>query len=156
MTKGKKLVTKKGFIKLEKELKDRMTKIRKEIADRLNEAKAIGDLSENSAYHAALEEYRFNETRINKLKDSISTLEVAPDKRGDATIDIGDKVKVRDTKSKRVLTYTIVGLREGDPTKGQVSSDSIVGSALVGKKVGQKVKVKLSVGEKEYEIVEIG
>lgn len=155
MNKDKKLVTKEGFNKLKEELKNRMNKLRKEIADRLDEAKAIGDLSENSAYHAALEEYQFNENRINKLKGLISTLEIAPNKRGDASIDIGDQVKVRDLEGKKVITYSIVGLREGDPTKGQVSSDSIVGSALVGKKVGQKVKVKLPVGEKEYEIVEV-
>ncbi|MBN2016166.1 transcription elongation factor GreA [Candidatus Dojkabacteria bacterium] len=153
---GKKLITKRGLKKLEDELKMRTDKMRDEIADRLDEAKAIGDLSENSAYHAALEEYQFNEARINELKDLISKIEVAPDESRDTDIDIGDTVKVKDLSTGRIITYDIVGLGEGDPLKGQVSSDSAVGGAIIGKKVGDKVKVSLPRGEQELEIIKIG
>lgn len=153
--KGKKLITTAGLRKLKKELKRRTTVIRKEIADELDEAKAIGDLSENIAYTAAIEDYQFNETRIRDLKELLSKLKVAPDRSGDLSVDIGDKVKVRDVKSDKTLTYSIVGEGEGDPAKNQVSASSVVGKALLGQKKGAKVKVKLPLGEKEYEILEV-
>lgn len=151
----KKFITKKGLEKLKAELKERTSVISKDIADKLDEAKAIGDLSENAAYTAALEEYQFNQTRISDLKDQIAKLEVAPDRSGDLKIDIGDKIEVKDLSRGKVLTYTIVGEGEGDPLNGLVSINSAVGLALVGKKVGQKVKVRLPVGETEYKILSV-
>ena len=151
----KRFITKAGLDKLNSELKERMTIIRKKIADKLDEAKALGDLSENSAYISALEDYQFNETRINELKDQIPKLKVAPDRRGDLFVDIGDKVEIKDLKNEKILSYHIVGEGEGDPSKNQISANSAVGIALVGKKVGQKVKIKLTAGEKEYEIVKV-
>ncbi len=155
MKEEKKLITKKGLKKLKDELQKRMSVNRKDIADRLDEAKAMGDLSENSAYHAALEDYRKNELRIDELKELISSLRVAPNRRGDSKVDIGDKVRIKDIKSDKIIEYEIVGLGEGDPSLGQISSDSKLGSALTGKKVGERVKLDLPIGIKEYEILEV-
>lgn len=150
-----KLITKKGLKKLRRELKKRETILRKEIADKLDESKGVGDLSENSAYIAALEEYQFNETRINELKELITKLKVAPDRSGDENIDIGDKVDVKDIESEKIRSFTIVGEGEGNPSEGMVSVNSVVGSALVGKSIGDRVKISLHVGEKEFEVVKV-
>jgi transcription elongation factor GreA len=155
MINGKKLITKNGLEKLEAELKHRIEKVRKGIADSLNEAKNIGDLSENSAYTAAIEEFHLNEARIKELKDLINSLEIAPEEREDEDVDIGDTVTLKDLVSLETVTYTIVGLGEGDPLNNLVSTDSIVGSAIIGRKVKEKIKVRLPRGEKEYEIIKI-
>lgn len=150
-----KIVTKAGLKKLEDELSRRLTSKRKEIADKLDVAKAVGDLSENSAYISALEEYQLNETKINELKDTIAKLKVAPDKSGDEKIDIGDKIKVRNCKTSKILEYNIVGEGEGDPSLLQVSFSSTVGKALIGKRVGERVNIKLPSGKVEYEIIDV-
>ena len=133
----------------------RLSKLRDEISNKLDAAKSLGDLSENSAYTVALEEYQFNETRIKKLQKLLAELEIAPEKHGDQAIDIGDKVEVRDLVTGKNLTYTIVGQGEGDPKLLQVSTDSLLGKALAGKKIGAKIKVKLPIGEKEFEIIKV-
>ncbi len=153
--KDKKVITKLGLEKLKRELKDRIGKLRDEIANKLNEANQSGDRSENSAYTAALEEYQHNEVRIRELKGLVKSLKIAPDRSGDSIIDIGDKIKVRDLESDLETEYTIVGSGEGDPLKGQVSSDSIVGSALIGKKKGDIVEVGLPNGNKRYKVLRI-
>jgi transcription elongation factor GreA len=152
---NKRVITRRGLRKLESELKERTTVTRKRIADKLDEAKAVGDLSENSAYAAAVEEYQHNESRIKELKEFIKTAEIAPDRSRDADIDIGDKVRLKDIENNKEVSYEIVGLGEGDPAQGQVSSDSVVGSALMGKKVGDKVEVSLPKGKVNYKIVKI-
>jgi len=152
----RKLITKKGLEKLKQELQNRSTAGREKIADKLDEAKGIGDLSENSAYISALEEYQFNEARIKELTEYVTNLKVAPDKSNDIFADIGDTVQVRDVTSKQKRSFTLVGEGEGDPLRGQVSVNSVVGKALVGKKVGDTVKISLPSGKKEYTIVKLG
>lgn len=153
--KDKKVITKSGLEKLKKELKNRINELRDEIANKLNEANQSGDRSENSAYTAALEEYQHNEVRIKELKELIKSLRIAPDKSGDSVVDIGDKIKVKDLESNLETEYTIVGSGEGDPLSGQVSSDSIVGSALLGSKKGDVVEVDLPNGSKRYKVLKI-
>jgi transcription elongation GreA/GreB family factor len=89
------------------------------------------------------------------LTEQISSFVVAPDRTGDSKIDIGDKVRVKDLKSGKEIIFSIVGIGEGDPTSGRISSDSAVGKALTGKTVGDKIKVDLPVGQNEYEILEL-
>lgn len=151
----KKLVTKAGMKKIKDELKERTTTIRKSIADKLDQAKSMGDLSENSAYHAALEDYQLNETRIKDLKRQIQTYEIAPDKSGDSKTDIGDKVIVKDLSTGDPLTYFLVGEGEGDPQTGHLSVNSVLGKELVGRKKGEKVKIVLPSGEKTFEIISV-
>ncbi len=154
MTGDKKLITKRGLQKLEEELNNRINVLRKEIANKLNEAAAIGDRSENTAYTQAIEEYQFNEARIKELKSLIRSYEVAPNKSGDLKIDIGDVVTLRD-ESGDERVYTLVGSGEGNPEKGYISSDSVVGSQIVGKKKGDKVRIILDKGEKIFEIIDV-
>lgn len=152
---NKKVITKDGLEKLKDELKERTTTIRREIADKLDDAKSMGDLSENSAYHAALEEYQFNEARIKDLKGQLQTLEVAPDKKGDSSVDIGDSVSIQDVEEGTELTYTLVGEGEGNPADSQVSVNSVFGKALVGKKEGEEFSVTLPSGEKKYKVTKV-
>lgn len=152
---GKKLITKRGLEKLKAELKKRKNVLRSKIADKLDEAKALGDLSENAAYTGALEEYQLNETKINELEEQILSLEVAPNKSGDLKIDIGDKIILEDRENGKTIEYSIVGEGEGDPSCGQISVNSPVGKALAGKVVGEIVKISLVGGDKEYKILEV-
>lgn len=150
-----KYITKDGLAKLEKELEHRVNVLRTEIADKLDHAKSMGDLSENSAYHAALEEYQHNEVRIKDLKALISTLVIAEDKHNDDFVDIGDTVIVEDTTTKKQETYKIVGQGEGNPIENQVSTDSLIGGALVGQKVGATVMIALPNGAKKLKVIEL-
>jgi len=150
-----KYITKEGLRKLREELDYRMTTLRKEIADKLDSAKSMGDLSENSAYHAALEEYQHNEVRIKDLKTQIPSLIIAENKGGDDTVDIGDTIEVEDLSSGRKIKYSIVGEGEGNPVMGQLSVNSAIGKALFGKKVGTTVKVELPTGTKEIIFVSV-
>ncbi len=152
--KQKKLITKDGLEKLKRELGKRESKVRKEIADKLDEAKKSGDLSENSAYISALEEYQMNEARIKELKKEIAEVKIAPNRSGDHIIDIGDRVKVKNGDGNEII-YEIVGEKEGDPLENKVSASSLVGKKLVGKKKGDKVEVDLPKGKKKIEIVEV-
>jgi transcription elongation factor GreA len=151
----KKVITKGGLKKLENELKQRTTLIRQSIADKLDKAKAIGDLSENTAYTAALEEYQMNEAKINELKSLLAHVEVAPDKSGDARIDIGDKIEIKDLSNDSIQAFTLVGEGEGDPVLGQLSANSVVGKSLLGKKRGDIVHIELPRGKKEYQIISV-
>jgi len=153
--KKKKVITKIGLKKLKKELAKRTGKLRDDIANRLDEANQSGDRSENSAYTAALEEYQHNEVRIRQLKELIKSLKVAPDKSGDSYVDIGDKIKVKDLGADKVIDYRIVGSGEGDPLKGLVSSDSVVGAALIGKCKGDTVEIDLPKGKRKLKIIDI-
>lgn len=152
---NKNIVTKEGLKKLKQELEERKTEVRKKIADKLDEAKAQGDLSENAAYTSALEEYQMNENKIRELKDQISSAKVAPNKSGDNSIDIGDKIKVKEIESGKEIEYHLVGDGEGDPQEGLISVNSVVGKAFVNKKEGDPVKVDLPAGEKEYKILKV-
>jgi transcription elongation factor GreA len=155
MKSKKRYVTKVGLDKLKEELEHRKTVLRMKIADKLDEAKAQGDLSENIAYTSALEEYQMNENKIGELKKQLSKVKVAPDNSNDSRVDIGDSVVVKDLSNDKVINYKIVGEGEGDPLNNLISSDSKVGSAFVGKEKGDKVAIELLVGKKEYEIIDV-
>ena len=149
----RKIITKQGLKKLQDELAHRVEEERKGIADKLDEAKAQGDLSENSAYTSALEEYHMNEARIKELRKILSELVIAPDRQGNSRIDVGDTVKLKDISDGKMITYKMVGEGEGDPLKGQISSKSKLGVNIIGKKLNDKVKIVLPSGNKEYKIV---
>lgn len=152
--KEKKLITKDGLKKLKEELKKRQTEIAAEIAERLDKAKAQGDLSENSAYISALEDFQLNQSKIKELKNLIANVEIAPDKQGDSVIDVGDEIEIQDENGD-CFTYKIVGLNEGNPSKNLVSVDSILGKSLVGKREGETVSVQLPMKVKKYKILAI-
>lgn len=122
--------------------------------DRLQKARAMGDLSENSEYTAAKEDLAFIEGRIMELATLLNNVEIIEEAISSASVvDVGRKVLVESRHGTH--EYIIVGEFEADPMNKKLSHTSPIGKALVGKKKGQKVKVVVPAGEIEYTIVEI-
>ena len=157
-----KYISPEGLKKLKKELEERRTKIRQEIANRLEEAKGLGDLSENTEYHTAKEEQIFNENRIIKLDEIIKNSVVFDSNKNqakDGKVDIGSVVEVEMIKkrdgSDGKRTFVIVGSQEANPAEGKISNESPLGVAFIGKKKGEKALVNTPKGEVEYKILKI-
>jgi transcription elongation factor GreA len=147
------LLTQEGLEKLNKELKHLINEKRKDIIERIREAAAHGDLSENADYAQAREEQSFIEGRIQEIEDMIKNAEIIHTSAHAHSVTIGSTVIVRvGGQDKR---YTIVGSNEASPNEGKISNESLVGKAVLGRKVGDKVKVSTISGEIEYEIVTI-
>lgn len=145
-------VTQEGLEKLKQELQYLKSIKRKDIAERLEAAKALGDLSENADYQQAKEDSAWTEGRINELEDIVSRAVIAnAPKAGIASI--GSTVKVSSGAQNR--TFTIVGATEADPAHGKISADSPIGSALVGAKVGDDILVKTPSGAQRYRVEQV-
>lgn len=151
------LVTKAGLEKLKVELKEYHDVRRKEVAARLKEAIAYGDLSENSEYEEAKNEQAFVEGRIVELEQMILNAKIiTDDKRGEDTVQIGTTVTVQNiTEEDEPETYTIVGSTEADPINHRISNESPIGSAILGKAKNDVVRVKVPAGVFEYKILKI-
>lgn len=154
---GKKatLVTKDGYQKLVDELDNLKNVRRKEMAERIKEAISYGDLSENSEYEEAKNEQAFVEGRILELEDKVKHAKIISEKHG-KTVQLGTTVYLRNAgKKSEEEVYTIVGSTEADPFEGRISNESPVGSALLDKKRGDLIKVKVPAGTVEYEITKL-
>lgn len=145
-------VTKEGLDKLKAELQALKTVKRKEIAERLEAAKALGDLSENADYQQAKEDSAWTEGRINQLEDLISRAVVAASPRA-GVVSIGSSVTVLVNGKQR--TFTIAGSTEADPAHGKISAESPIGSALIGTKVGEDVMVNTPSGQVRYHVEKV-
>ncbi len=148
------LLTAEGRAKLEAELKDLVEVQRPMIADDIHEAKEAGDISESSAYEHAKNEQARIEGRIRELTELLNkagTLELTTDA---SVVRIGSSVDVR-TSAGTERHFTIVSTHEADPKRGYISTESPVGSALVGKKVGDKVDVSTPNGVVTYNVLKI-
>jgi transcription elongation factor GreA len=152
------LVTKDGYKKLTEELENLKNVKRKEIAGRIKEAISYGDLSENSEYEEAKNEQAFIEGRILELEEKVKYAKIIDEKhkKGDATVQLGSKVKVKNRSKKSIDTqeFIIVGSTEAD-WEMKISNESPVGSALLDRSVGDRVKVAIPTGVVEYEIMSI-
>ncbi len=149
-------LTKERLVELEKELQEMKSSGRKEIAAKIAEARAHGDLSENAEYDAAKEEQGLFELRISKLENLLSRARVIdPSQFPDGEIHILSTVIIKNLKSDKIFEYTLVSPEEADFQAGKVSITSPVGQGLMGKKVGQKVTVKAPAGLLEFEILEL-
>ena len=136
-----KYLTKEGFKKLKKELEERKTKNRREIARDIKEAKEQGDLSENAEYSEAKGQQRENESRIMTLENIIRTSKVVDKNGKNSVVEIGSEIEVK-YGNKKMIFY-IVGSNEADPTQGRISNESPIGKVFIGKKKGDEVKVVL-------------
>jgi len=149
-------MTYEGIKKLEEELEYLKTVRRKEITEKIKVALGYGDLSENSEYDEAKNDQAFNEGRIiqleNMLKNAVvvDESEIPTDK-----VSVGSIVKVMDYEFDEEVEYAIVGSAEADPMNFKISNESPVGSALLGKKVGDVVEVTVPSGVSKFEILEI-
>jgi len=144
-------VSKEGFEELTAELKA-LKESRLAIAQKLEFAKSLGDLSENAEYSEAKEEHMVNESRIAQLEDFLSRAKLIPKRSGDA-VQLGSTVTVSDGKSE--LAYTIVGTQEVDLASKRISHESPFGQAFLGKKKGDTVMVRTPKGEVSYIIESI-
>jgi len=150
------LLTKEGYAAKIAELDALRTVRRPEIAERLKEAIAYGDLSENSEYDAAKNEQAELEYKISELEGLIKNAKVIEENTKADVVRIGQKVKIRKIGSKETMEFTIVSSSEADPINKKISNVSPVGAALIDKKVKEKVDVKLPDGTAKYEILSIG
>ena len=157
MSQSKKFImTYEGIKKLEEELEYLKTVKRKEITEKIKVALGYGHLSENSEYDEAKNDQAFTEGRIiqleNMLKNAVvvDESEVPKDK-----VSVGSIVKVMDYEFDEEVEYTIVGSAEADPMNFKISNESPVGSALMGKKVGDVVEVTVPSGVSKFEVLEI-
>jgi len=146
-------LTAKGLEALKKELLDLTGVKRPFLVDRLSNARSQGDLSENSDYQNAKEELGFLEGRIDELTDVIKNANVVKDTGNGNLVGVGTKVTVRVNGIKN--TFEIVGEWEADIVNKKISHTSPLGSALVGKKIGEKFEVEAPVGKILYEVVSI-
>ncbi len=149
-------LTKERLVELEKELQEMKTNGRKDMAARIAEARAHGDLSENAEYDAAKEEQGLFELRISKLEATLSRVRVIdPSQLPDGEAHILSKVKIKNLKNQKVLEYILVSPEEADFQAGKISVTSPVGQGLMGSKTGQKINVKAPAGLLEFEILSI-
>ncbi|HHT25485.1 MAG TPA: transcription elongation factor GreA [Clostridiaceae bacterium] len=149
-------MTYEGIKELQDELEYRKTELSIEIAERLKEARALGDLSENSEYDDAKDAQAKNEVRIADIEAILKNAKVIEDTEiSSDLVTLGSKVKLLDIEYNEELIYTIVGSLEEDIFKNKISNESPVGSAIMGCKAGDTVKVRSLAGELEYKILEI-
>ncbi len=146
------LITKEGLEKLEAELKEREGKVRKHIANTLDEMRNQGDLRENDAYSMAIEEQHINEERILEIRLKIKNAKVVKD-RGKDTVGVGDTVVLEGEKK---LEYQLVSEEETNPLEGKISYLSPIGKSVMGKKIGDKIQIETPKGSISYKIVSIG
>lgn len=152
----KNILTYEGLKKLEEEIQDLKVVRRKEVADKIKEAREQGDLSENAEYDAAKEEQREIEARIEEIEKILKNAEVVDEEEVDVdTINIGCRVKVFDMEYDEELELRIVGSTEACSLEGKISNESPVGKALLRHKVGDVVEVETHAGVVEYKILEI-
>lgn len=151
------LVTKEGFDKLKEELEQLKSVRRREVAERIKEAISYGDLSENSEYEEAKNEQAFVEGRIMELEDKVKHAKIIAENHKTKSVQMGSTVHLKNvTKGKDDLEiYTIVGSTEADPFTNKISNESPVGSAVLDKQKGDKVKVIVPAGTIEYVIMKI-
>lgn len=139
---------------LKQELQNLKTVSRREIADRIEAAKALGDLSENAEYHEAKEAMAHLEGRIYEISELLKNARVIEEEVGaKGVVRIGSTVKV--DVNGREKTFQIVGSNEADPLAGKISNESPIGSSLLGAKVGDTVEVESPGGISRYRIIDV-
>ncbi|MFW5940747.1 MAG: transcription elongation factor GreA [bacterium] len=145
-------ITKEGLQKMKEELEHLISVKRPELSERLQEAIAQGDLSENADYDYAKQEQAFLEGRIQELEDAIRRAKVIEDNGPTNAVRVGSTVTITENGYDEVEQYRIVGAQEADPTNGYISNESPIGQALLGAKVGEVVTVETPAGGLELEV----
>ncbi len=151
----KEYLTKEKYKEFEKELNELRRVKRKEVAENLEYAKSLGDLSENAEYHEARDMQAQIENRISKLKTLLQSAEIVSEKRDTEEVSVGSEVVFSKEGEKEKRTYTIVGSEEADTESGKISVNSPVGRGFMGKKKGDRAKIEAPKGEVVYVIEDI-
>jgi transcription elongation factor GreA len=154
--KNQELLTREGFEKLQQELGYLTEVRRKEVADRIRQAREFGDISENSEYDDAKNEQYLLERRISEVQRRLRNAKVVDPARAETgSVDLGTRVTLRMVGEEEERTFQIVGANESDPGSGKLSHSSPVGRAVLKRRVGDKVTVATPRGATEYEIVNV-
>ena len=152
----KNLMTYAGLKKLEDELHELKVVRRKEVAEKIKEAREQGDLSDNAEYDAAKDEQRDIEARIEELEAILKNAEVVVEDEADTEkINVGCKVLVYDEEFEEEVEFKIVGSTEANSLQGKISNESPLGKALIGAKVGDEISVEAPAGMMNYKILKI-
>lgn len=147
------IISQEGYDKLKDELNFLQTVRRKEVAERIERAKELGDLSENAEYSEAKDAQALNEGRILELTNTLKNVTIVQHENGSDQVAMGSKVTVKsDSKEKE---YTIVSFNEADPLNGKISNESPLGVAFLNKKKGETVEVETPKGLMKYKIIKI-
>ncbi|MBR5421734.1 MAG: transcription elongation factor GreA [Lachnospiraceae bacterium] len=158
MAEKKNYLTREGLRKYEEELHELKSVRRKEISQKIKEAREQGDLSENAEYDAARDEQRDVEARIEELENILKNVEVVDvdQKSGKIkSVSFGCTVRVEDVELKEESTYTIKGASEADVLAGSISNESPMGKALLGAKKGDEVEVEAPAGVLKFKVLDI-
>jgi len=149
-------LTREGLVKIEQELRELETVVRKRATERLEEARKQGDLAENSEYDAAKEDLAQIDYRIAQIRQKLSNVQILDSKNvGVDQIRILNKVTILDLRLKQKFTYTLVPPEEMDIDQGLISVKSPVGKALLGKKAGEIAEFTVPAGAKKWKILKI-
>lgn len=147
-------VTQKGLEDLKNELTHLQKKKRAEVVERVSIARSMGDLSENSEYHAAKEELSLVDGRVEELEEIIKNVQIIKeDHKNHSVIELGSEVTIKVNNKEEV--FSLVGEWEADPHKKKISHESPLGKALIGKKSGDVVEVEAPAGKIAYNIIKI-
>ncbi|MFO7844010.1 MAG: transcription elongation factor GreA [Bacteroidales bacterium] len=149
-------VTEQGLEKLKKELEQLESVERPKISQQIAEARDKGDLSENAEYDAAKEAQGMLEMKISKLKDTIANSRVLDQsKLNTSSVQILNKVKIKNKKNNAIMEYTIVSESEANLKEGKISVNTPIAKGLLGKKVGDVTEIEVPNGKMELEVIEI-
>lgn len=149
-------LTKERLLQIEAELNDLKRRGRKEMAQKIADARSHGDLSENADYDAAKEEQGLMELRISKMEQILSKSQViSADDFPNDKVYILSKVKIKNLKIDKVIEYQLVSDAEADFEQNKISVSSPLGKALLGKVIGEKVDVQGPAGKLEFELMDI-
>jgi transcription elongation factor GreA len=149
-------MSREGYENLKAELDRMQNSEMVEVTRRIAAARDLGDLSENAEYHAARERQSFIEGRIKEIENKLALAEVIdPSKLAGDKVAFGATVKLSNGESGEEVTYRILGADESDLAKGSISITSPLARSLLGKEVGDEVKVRMPGGERTYEILDI-
>ncbi len=148
-------ITKEKKVELEAELATLKNHKRKEIAENLERARSMGDLSENAEYHQAREDQAYNEERIAQIEKTLRESKIISGKSKSSTVSVGSTLTIVKKGEKTERKITIVGHEEVDPLLGKIAFDSPLGIALMGKKEGDTTEIQTPKGEVVYKIKEV-
>lgn len=156
MSDKKVIMTYDGYKALEAQLQDLKVNRRKQVAEKLKEARGQGDLSENAEYDAAKEEQAEIESKIVELENKLKNAEIIDDdKISKDKVTLGCRVKILDIEEDEELEYIIVGSTESDPAKNKISNESPVGGALIGRQKGDEILVSIQGETIKYKLLDI-
>ncbi len=150
------ILTPEGLERLKEEIRYLSVEKRREVAERIKQAREFGDITENAEYDDAKNEQAMLEHRISTLEERLSNARVIEE--DEITLDvvsIGTKVRLRDVEAKETIEYVIVGSAEANPAEHRLSNESPVGRAILGRKKGETVEVDVPTGSLKFKIMDI-